>query len=326
IPVLIDNPNVGENLQNHVMCGMSSEVADGMKTLDPLSRQEPAALAAAAEAYSRQAGPFANGGTFASALLPVSDFLSKEGKDELDQLLHSTAKIPTPNAPTRPFDELHRSFVHSVLTSPTEGSGCYITFPGYTGFTPEGSFAPPPENNENYFTIAVLLSHPLSRGSVHISSSSPSTPVRIDPHYLSHPLDLEILARHMRYANSIISRAEPLRSLLKPGGNRNEGAPASLEDLEVAKEYVRRTAVGAHHPTGTCAMMPKENGGVVSARLVVHGCANLRVCDASVIPITPRGNPQASVYAVAERAADIIKEDWSISATSLGAREYAKDS
>lgn len=63
----------------------------------------------------------------------------------------------------------------------------------------------------------------------------------------------------MRYADSIISRAEPLRSLLKPGGNRNEGAPASFEDLEVAKEYVRRTAVGGHDPTGTCAMMHQGN-------------------------------------------------------------------
>ena len=310
VPVLIDNPNVGENLQNHIMCGMSFEVTDGLQTLDPLSRQEPAALAAAAQAYSKQGGPFANGGSFASALLPVSDFVSEQGREDLSRLLHSLEIDLTPDTHSRTFDKHHEAFVHSILTSSIEASGCYISFPGYSGFTPEGSFAPPPQNNENYFTIAVLLSYPLSRGSVHISSSSPSTAVRLDPHYLSHPLDIEILARHVRYADSVISNAEPLRSLLKANGKRNQDAPTSLKNLDVAKKYVRHTAVGAHHPTSTCAMLPREMGGVVSDRLVVYGCANLRVCDASVIPIIPRGNPQATVYAVAERAADIIKEDW----------------
>jgi len=60
---------------------------------------------------------------------------------------------------------------------------------------------------------------------------------------------------------------------------------------------------------GTCAMMPKELGGVVNERLMVYGTNNLRVVDASVIPLVPRGNIQSTVYAIAERAADIITED-----------------
>ena len=49
-------------------------------------------------------------------------------------------------------------------------------------------------------------------------------------------------------------------------------------------------------------------GGVVDARLRVHGAANLRVADASAFPLLPSGNLQATVYAVAERAADFLKE------------------
>jgi choline dehydrogenase-like flavoprotein len=56
-------------------------------------------------------------------------------------------------------------------------------------------------------------------------------------------------------------------------------------------------------------MLPREKGGVLNERFVVNGTHNLRVVDASVFPITPRGNPMASAYAVAERATDIIKED-----------------
>lgn len=56
-------------------------------------------------------------------------------------------------------------------------------------------------------------------------------------------------------------------------------------------------------------MLPETAGGVVNERLLVYGVPNLRIVDASIFPMIPRGNIQASVYAVAERAADIIKED-----------------
>jgi choline dehydrogenase-like flavoprotein len=61
-------------------------------------------------------------------------------------------------------------------------------------------------------------------------------------------------------------------------------------------------------------MMPKELGGVVDSRLKVHGTRNLRVVDPSVFPMETLGNIQATVYAVAEKAADIIKEDHETSA------------
>ena len=307
IPVMIDNANVGENLQNHPLVGLSVEVVGGVKTLDPIARQDPTAIAAAMEAYSKQSGPFSNSGTYASALLPVFDFLIPEGKAELKKLLESsTASSPPKDA----FSDFHERFVRSVLDSPREGSGTFLTFPGHMGFNPDGSLATPIKGTENYFTIAVLLSYPLSRGSAHIASSDPSAKPVIDPHYLSHPLDLEILSRHLRFAESTICNTEPLRSLIKPGGLRSAGVPPNFQNLDDVKDFIKKKAVGAHHPTGTCSMMPEEIGGVVSSRLKVYGVKGLRVCDASIIPISPRSNPQATVYAVAERAADLIKEDW----------------
>ena len=57
-------------------------------------------------------------------------------------------------------------------------------------------------------------------------------------------------------------------------------------------------------------MMPENEGGVVDPKLKVYGVANLRVVDASIFPLEMRNNLQTSVYAVAEKAADIIKNDW----------------
>lgn len=61
------------------------------------------------------------------------------------------------------------------------------------------------------------------------------------------------------------------------------------------------------HPISTAAMMPKEIGGVVDTSLKVYGTSNVRVVDASVLPFQVCGHLQSTIYAVAERAADIIK-------------------
>lgn len=55
-------------------------------------------------------------------------------------------------------------------------------------------------------------------------------------------------------------------------------------------------------------MLPRERGGVVDPNLHVYGVERLRIVDASVIPLATRGNSQTTVYAVAERAADLIKK------------------
>lgn len=57
-------------------------------------------------------------------------------------------------------------------------------------------------------------------------------------------------------------------------------------------------------------MLPRELNGVVDSTLKVHGVENVRVVDASAIPLISTANLQATVYAFAERAADLIKESW----------------
>jgi choline dehydrogenase-like flavoprotein len=308
IPLVVDNPNVGENLQNHPMISTAFEAADGIETMDGLMRGEPDALRAAGEAYAKQRGPFANGGTFASAVLPQPQNESDGGGQSIESLLESCS-LSSPQHPSSAveFTKPHAGFVRKVLTTPSESSGVYISLPGYGASRLDGSGGPPP-GGQNWFTLIQLLSYPLSRGSTHIRSASISDPTDMDPKYFSHPLDVEILARQTQFAvKAITNTNSPLGKLLKPGGKRNEGAPASFDDLDAVKEYLKSQTVGAYHTTGTCAMMPREKGGVVDEKLRVHGVRGLRVCDASIVPITMRANPQATVYAVAERAADLIK-------------------
>ncbi|KAJ8606362.1 hypothetical protein MRB53_041031 [Persea americana] len=76
--------------------------------------------------------------------------------------------------------------------------------------------------------------------------------------------------------------------------------------------YVRnsliKTGFTTYHPCGTCATMPRDLHGVLEERLRVDGVSGLRVVDASVFPLIPRGNIRSSVYALAKRAADSIND------------------
>ncbi|KAF3067380.1 L-sorbose 1-dehydrogenase [Daldinia childiae] len=308
INVVINNPCVGENLQNHPMCYVNFQVLDeeGFETVDKLVQGDPDALQAAIEAYSNHTGPLSRSGPNHAAYLPFPDIKTESGAQAVSKILETlgsethTGKVP------EAFTKKHGSFVRSVLLSQTQASCTYLSIHGFGRTNPDGSRTsiPQSQDGEKYFTIALLLDHPLSRGSVHIESASSSTSPVTDPKYLTHPLDLEVLAHHLRLIESLVS-TEPLAKHIKPDGKRN---PAfSLDDLDNARRYARDTAVGAIHFTGTCSMMPRDMGGVVSPELRVYGCSNLRVCDASVIPIVPHAGTQAAVYGVAEMAADIIK-------------------
>ena len=73
----------------------------------------------------------------------------------------------------------------------------------------------------------------------------------------------------------------------------------------------RRVSTTLGHFVGTCRMAPRERDGVVDARLRVHGVQGLRVVDASIMPEIIAGHTCAPAYMIGEKAANMIKEDWS---------------
>ncbi|KAK3361481.1 hypothetical protein B0T24DRAFT_562183 [Lasiosphaeria ovina] len=155
-------------------------------------------------------------------------------------------------------------------------------------------------------TSGVLVDlHPLSRGTVHIDPADPlgAEPV-VDYRALSNPLDVAVITELLRFARSSVMD-NPLTAgfapvELVPGANVTSDADWA--------EYIADTVSPTEfHPAGTCAMMPRELGGVVDEQLRVYGVSNLRVVDASIIPTLPGANTCQTVYAIAEKAADLIR-------------------
>lgn len=93
----------------------------------------------------------------------------------------------------------------------------------------------------------------------------------------------------------------------------NETTPGlSVQSDDDWIEWLRKSAGTEFHPSSSCAMLPEKQGGVVDANLLVYGLSNVRVADASVIPIALSTHLMSSTYGIAEQASDIIREYYNL--------------
>jgi choline dehydrogenase len=150
------------------------------------------------------------------------------------------------------------------------------------------------------------LLKPLSRGTVHINASDPEGEPVINYGTLSNPLDVTILSSFVGFLRAYLNT--PTMVAL---GARETFPGTNVTTSAELDEYVRRSAGGSFaHPCCTAAMMPRGKGGVVGPDLKVHGTTALRVVDASIFPLVPGTHTSSTVYAIAEKAADIIIREW----------------
>lgn len=139
---------------------------------------------------------------------------------------------------------------------------------------------------------------PFSRGSIHVLNSDPAAQPAIDPQYLRKQVDVEILSVGLRIADEMF-RTQPLADRVR---SRVFPQPSvDINDPSQREEYLRAHTGTEYHPCGTAVL-----GQVVDGKLKVFDIERLRVADASIIPLHVSGNIVALVYAIAEKAADLI--------------------
>ncbi|KAF7345426.1 Alcohol oxidase [Mycena venus] len=160
-----------------------------------------------------------------------------------------------------------------------------------------------PAPGKQYLIVSTLLNHPISRGSIHIASSDPLVPPKINPRYFEYEYDLLQLVEQIKFARKILDQ-EPVKNLL--AGNELSPGRDVQTDEQIA-DFVKSALSTTWHTVGSCSMLPLEDGGVVDSRLKVHSTTNIRVIDMSIIPLHICAHTQATAYALGELGADIIK-------------------
>jgi len=194
-----------------------------------------------------------------------------------------------------------------------------LFFGGYLANCAKTGTIGEPEDTENPFTnrsisISPVVLHPKSRGYITLKSSNPLDPPLMYANYLSDPADmatlLDAINITLKLGNTKILKERfgfeldktPIPSCIQKHPFGTEGY----------WECYSRTATGPeNHQVGSCRMGPSNDPmAVVDPELKVYGVKNLRIMDASVMPMVVSGNTNAPIMMIAEKGSDMIKKLW----------------
>ncbi|KAG1883620.1 alcohol oxidase [Suillus subluteus] len=330
IPVKIDLPGVGENFQDHPRVSMGAELKGLHETTDDLNSETFAQQSLEQYRHSRT-------GMLSSTLstlvfIPLSSFIPPDKMQSILSTLDDALKSPQiQNSPWKTWYDVQRAWLENDGIAQLE----VALFPSYThaGCT---------NKKAKHYTISVFLQHAWSRGHVHATSSSVLDPPEIDPATLDSlgDIDMMMLLEAMKYAFKIMETG----ALGNLTAEIIEPKPSWSD--EQLMDYIRSDVVSGFHPIGnelfnlktanfsytsypskgTASMLPRSANGVVDNELKVkvnlehdclrdeltdfvqvYGTTNLRVADASIFPIHLGTHPQARLYGLAHKAAEIIQ-------------------
>ncbi|CAG8952337.1 hypothetical protein HYFRA_00001083 [Hymenoscyphus fraxineus] len=290
ITVKQDTPAVGSNFQDHTPLAMSFNLTNTTFP-DPSSLSTNTTFnAESAAQYARdRSGPYSVARGSAASFLTFKTY-SKNYKN-------ITARITQQDA-TRYLPERY-SKNKALLSGFRKQREILVNqFLGDAAAIGEGTI-------QSGGHCVVALQKPLSRGTITLNTTHPESAPVVSWNSLMNPIDREVLCEMVRWNRVHWARKE--LSMFSPVENQ-PGAQYTTNE-EIISESVRSGVLTPTfaHMSGGCSMMPRELGGCVSDKLLVYGVERLSVVDASILPLIPATHLQATMYAVAEKAADIIK-------------------
>ncbi|KAI0036393.1 hypothetical protein K488DRAFT_67716 [Vararia minispora EC-137] len=311
IPVLLDLPQVGENLQasimrlicqtreliiiqEHLYSFSEYQLASGQVTYDLLQSNQTFAMEQLALYNATGTGFWANPDSTA-AFVTLPGLVNTTRQAQLLALLDEEIGAARAGTLTKAQLQMQRGYFVSNDIPAVELFQWSMAF---------ANNAPP---NTSFITVLAGIMHPVSRGSVHIVSSDPLAKPALDPGFLTSKFDQQLLVDVMRLATGL-GNVSPLHDKVAAIASPPS---ASLSDADLLA-YIKQTCANGGHLIGTAPMSPQELGGVVDHTLKVYGTRNLRVVDASIIPLHIAAHTQATAAEMI--AADLQQIDASMDA------------
>ncbi|KAJ1573666.1 hypothetical protein NDA12_006255 [Ustilago hordei] len=306
-------PGVGQNLQDHLAGSVTYTPADGLVLPSATNLTRKASFFDSSVAYITLEKMYGTNET--------ANFIARAKKLSVDYIKSATN---VPAAVRRGWAKQYKYLPEDLLV-PTSKNG-------FTGSAKRAMEMLLGISTGSSITVEAALQAPFSRGWVEISSDNAFDKPIINPNYLQHQSDVELMRSGFQLARKI-GQTAPLSSLVKA-----EAAPgAEVDSDEEWDKFVAKTVQTEYHPSSTCSMLDEGDGGVVDEELRVYGTSNVRVVDASVVPISLSSHLMSATYAIAETAAELIKscpyevvdecdwdgegEDEEVSASADGAEE-----
>ncbi|KAI1762008.1 putative GMC oxidoreductase [Hypoxylon sp. FL1150] len=292
IDTKVDLPGVGQNFQDHPMMFMSIVLSNFTTHPSPSDMFGNPSFTDWAQTLWREnkTGPYSMGIGNAAAWLGMP-VIAPETFETIASKLENqnyAAQLPPDTDPTviAGYTAQMKEMARSIRSPNTAFYNHVLSGSGSSG--------------------SLIDLHPLSRGTVNINTTDPfNTEPIVDYRALTNPVDLDILIEFLRFTKRYF-----FETRLKELSPRQVQPPDYVEEPDDLAGFLQSNlSPSEFHPSGTCAMMPKELGGVVDESLRVYGVKNLRVVDASIMPTLPGANTCQSVYAIAEKAVDLIKAD-----------------
>ncbi|KAF9494345.1 alcohol oxidase [Pleurotus eryngii] len=270
IPVLQDLPEVGENFQVAFDL-LSLHIEPAPFTRDQVVNNATFNDEQLALYAKTGSGPYAaSGGLF--SFEPLQAVLPRSQVTTILAQLDKEIKSTKATALRAAQYPIQRKLI-------TDGRVGQIEF----SFLPGGPTVANRLPDRSYISMTALSPRPFSCGSVHINSTTPTASPIIDPNYFAFTFDSQLLTS----------------AASTPPENAADDGFAS---------FSQQASWSVFHPCGTAALAPKSSGGVVDTNLKVYGTNNLMIVDASVMPLVFAAHMQGTVYAIAEKAADIVKK------------------
>ncbi|KAF7344405.1 Aryl-alcohol-oxidase from pleurotus Eryingii [Mycena sanguinolenta] len=176
----------------------------------------------------------------------------------------------------------------------------------HCGAGPSNGLSSATSSGAHFIAAMASLATPTSRGTISLNTTDPFDQPIIDLACLTTDFDIAAVREAMKLSLLFLSTPAWDGYILGPANNITNAT--SDADLEA---YARAHSAPNGHVVGTASMSPRgADWGVVDPDLLVKGVAQLRIVDASILPYVPAANTQAAVYALAERASDLIKAKW----------------